>query len=85
MGKRFIDTIWMDAESAEYELFPFMKKGGEFDKNDIVICQLNLEVSINNSIPSTRFQIHSPNEQQKQLAHNFLFDMLDDERYSLNF
>lgn len=44
VGLKFFDTIWMDAEGAEYELFPFINKGGDFDQNDIIICQMNLEV-----------------------------------------
>lgn len=46
IGKKFFDTIWMDAEGAEYQLFDMINRGGEFDQNDILVCQLNLVVSL---------------------------------------
>lgn len=66
--RQFLDALWLDAEGAEYDLFPFFYKGGEFDKNGIVICQLNME-------------IHSPTLKQQQMTHDFLFKILEDERY----
>lgn len=39
-----IDDLWMDAEGAEYGMFEFFYNGGEFDKNNIKFCQINIEV-----------------------------------------
>lgn len=40
-----IDNLWMDAEFAEYGLFDIFYQDGIFDKNGIVVCQINMEVT----------------------------------------
>ncbi|CAB3406498.1 unnamed protein product [Caenorhabditis bovis] len=41
--KTFIDDFWIDAEGAEYDMFPYFYNGGKFDENGITICQFNIE------------------------------------------
>ncbi|ETN68956.1 hypothetical protein NECAME_05412 [Necator americanus] len=40
------DDLWIDAEEAEYDMFPYFYRGGELDQNGIVLCQFNMEVSL---------------------------------------
>ena len=67
---KFYDSLWMDAEGGEYEMFPLLAKGAELDRNGVTICQMNLE-------------IHSPDDEKKQLIHDFIFQTLDDERWGI--
>ncbi|PAV83545.1 hypothetical protein WR25_20454 isoform B [Diploscapter pachys] len=66
----FIDDIWIDNEGAEYNLFPYFLKDGELDRNNITVCQCNLEA-------------HSPNNEMKRKFHEFIFQTLNDKRYAL--
>ncbi|KHJ87477.1 hypothetical protein OESDEN_12750, partial [Oesophagostomum dentatum] len=45
IGHNVYDDIWIDAEGAEYEMFPYFYRGGKLDQNGITLCQFNLEVS----------------------------------------
>ncbi|WKX97063.1 hypothetical protein Q1695_013033 [Nippostrongylus brasiliensis] len=40
-----VDLLIMDTEGAEYDLLPLLANGGALDKHEIVICQVNVEVS----------------------------------------
>ena len=52
--KKFYDAILMDAEYAEFGLFPYITRGGQLDENGIVVCQWNMEVrSLNDSSTNT--------------------------------
>ncbi|VDM57875.1 unnamed protein product [Angiostrongylus costaricensis] len=63
------DDIWIDAEGAEYELFPYFYRGGELDRNGITVCQFNIEV-------------HSPDDPKKEMFREFIFTMLHNNRYA---
>ncbi|KIH63381.1 hypothetical protein ANCDUO_06317 [Ancylostoma duodenale] len=36
------DDVWIDAEGAEYELFPYFYRGGQLDQNGLTLCQFNM-------------------------------------------
>ncbi|CAD6194081.1 unnamed protein product [Caenorhabditis auriculariae] len=42
--QEFFDNVWIDVESAEYDILPFFYRGGKFDLNKITICQFNIEM-----------------------------------------
>ncbi|CAD6193411.1 unnamed protein product [Caenorhabditis auriculariae] len=65
----FYDDVWIDAEGAEYDLFPFFDNGGELDQNQITFCMFNMEV-------------HNPTDEQKKLFHEFTLRILRDGRYA---
>ncbi|GMT11876.1 hypothetical protein PFISCL1PPCAC_3173, partial [Pristionchus fissidentatus] len=65
-----IDHLWIDAEGAEYGMFPMFSRGGAFEQENIVICQINMEV-------------HNPDAQQKKLFSDFMHMLLRDKRYIL--
>nr|CDJ90266.1 Protein of unknown function DUF13 domain containing protein [Haemonchus contortus] len=44
VGHKVYDDIWIDAEGAEYEMFPYFYRGGALDQNGITLCQFNLEM-----------------------------------------
>lgn len=67
IAKNFYDMILMDAEYAEYFLYPFIVKGGALDQNGIAVCQWNME-------------IHLPTESQKKLTHDFFLKLIEEER-----
>lgn len=67
VGLKFIDQILIDAEYAEYEMFPMFLKGGVFDQADVTVCQFNVEM-------------HKPDDAQKKLIHDFIFQILEEER-----
>lgn len=68
INQTFYDAIWMDAENAEYELFPSILMGDLLDQNDVTVCQWNME-------------IHNPNLLKKKLAYDFLLQTVRDGRY----
>lgn len=70
----------MDAEHAEYGLFPAINKGGLLDQNEITVCQWNMEVDNTIGYLICFFQIHDPDLTKKRLTHDFLFQTLQDER-----
>ncbi|CCD64795.1 Methyltransferase FkbM domain-containing protein [Caenorhabditis elegans] len=70
INRTVIDDLWMDAEGAEYGMFEFFYNGGEFDKNNIKFCQINIE-------------IHVPDTHQKKLIHDFIFQLMKDRRYAI--
>ncbi|PIO69296.1 hypothetical protein TELCIR_08886 [Teladorsagia circumcincta] len=37
IGHKVYDDIWIDAEGAEYDMFPYFFRGGQLDQNDITI------------------------------------------------
>ena len=67
IGLKFYDDLWIDSEGGEYEMLQMIVKGGSFDQNDITVCQFNMEM-------------HMPDEPKQKLIHDFLFQMLDDQR-----
>lgn len=67
IGLKFFDDIWVDAEYADYEMFPMFLNGGDFDRNGVTICQFNMEM-------------HSPDDAQQKAVHDFIFQTLEDER-----
>lgn len=69
IGLKFFDDLWIDSEGGEYDMLPMLVKGGEFDQNGIVVCQMNIEM-------------HMPDDNKQKLIHDFMFQMLDDQRYS---
>ncbi|XGW25429.1 hypothetical protein V3C99_006671 [Haemonchus contortus] len=50
VGHKVYDDIWIDAEGAEYEMFPYFYRGGALDQNGITLCQFNLEVNQQESL-----------------------------------
>ncbi|CAB00871.1 Methyltransferase FkbM domain-containing protein [Caenorhabditis elegans] len=70
VNRTFIDDIWIDGEGAEYGLFDHFYNGGAFDQNGITFCQFNIE-------------IHLPDNLQKKLFHDFIFQLLKDKRYAI--
>ncbi|EFO97122.1 hypothetical protein CRE_15158 [Caenorhabditis remanei] len=68
--RTFIDDIWIDGEGAEYGLFDHFFNDGKFDENGITFCQFNIE-------------IHKPDNLQKKLFHDFIFQLLKDRRYAI--
>ncbi|KAK6751873.1 hypothetical protein RB195_003350 [Necator americanus] len=63
------DDIWIDAEGAEYDMFPYFYQGGELDQNGIVLCQFNMEV-------------HNPDDAMKERFREYLFKILEGNRYA---
>ncbi|RCN51698.1 hypothetical protein ANCCAN_02057 [Ancylostoma caninum] len=45
IGHKVYDDVWIDAEGAEYELFPYFYRGGKLDQNGLTLCQFNMEVN----------------------------------------
>lgn len=43
---QFIDNLLLDVEYAEYDMLPFFYRGGHFDHEGIVFCQINAEVAL---------------------------------------
>lgn len=41
----FIDDAWIDNEYAEYAMMHYFYRDGILDKNNITICQFNMEVN----------------------------------------
>ncbi|KAK6054251.1 hypothetical protein COOONC_08244, partial [Cooperia oncophora] len=70
VGHKVYDDIWIDAEGAEYDMFPYFYRGGLLDQNGITLCQFNIEV-------------HGPNEEQKEMFRKFILEMLKDNRYAV--
>ncbi|VDO23836.1 unnamed protein product, partial [Haemonchus placei] len=64
------DDIWIDAEGAEYEMFPYFYRGGALDQNGITLCQFNLE-------------IHQPSDAKKEMFQKFILQLLRDNRYGV--
>lgn len=67
IGLNFFDNLWIDSEGGEYEMFPMLVKGGDFDQNGITVCQLNME-------------IHILDDAKQKLFHDFLFQTLHDQK-----
>lgn len=44
VNRNVIDHLWMDNEGPEYALLPLMVREGILDKNNITVCQLNVEL-----------------------------------------
>ncbi|CAB3398191.1 unnamed protein product [Caenorhabditis bovis] len=62
-----VDNLWIDVEYTEFELFEMFRKGGQLDKNNITICQFNIEV-------------HPPQSDiHKQQFQQFVFDIIQDQ------
>ncbi|KAL6738623.1 hypothetical protein Aduo_012150 [Ancylostoma duodenale] len=45
IGHKVYDDIWIDAEGAEYELFPYFLREGKLDQKGLTLCQFNMEVN----------------------------------------
>ncbi|VDP10581.1 unnamed protein product [Heligmosomoides polygyrus] len=69
IGRKVYDDLWIDAEGAEYDMFPYFYKGGKLDQYDITLCQFNLEV-------------HDPDDEKKEMFRKFIFEILKDGRYA---
>ncbi|CAJ0607553.1 unnamed protein product [Cylicocyclus nassatus] len=69
IGHKIYDDLWIDAEGAEYELFPYFYRGGKLDQHGITLCQFNMEV-------------HWPNDARKKLFRDFILKILEDNRYA---
>ncbi|KIH61890.1 hypothetical protein ANCDUO_07830 [Ancylostoma duodenale] len=63
------DDLWIDAEGAEYEMFPYFYRGGKLDQYGLTLCQFNMEV-------------HYPDDAKKKLFHTFIFEILRGNRYA---
>ncbi|CAJ0606303.1 unnamed protein product [Cylicocyclus nassatus] len=72
LGYTVYDALWIDAEGAEYGLFPYFYRGGKLDQYGITICQSNME-HLHVTTDPVPDQIHSPNEEKKELFKNFIF------------
>ncbi|KAK0419855.1 hypothetical protein QR680_014370 [Steinernema hermaphroditum] len=70
LNASLVDNMFLDAEYAEYGLLPYFLKGGELDKANKVICQINIE-------------IHYPSPQQEEDFAWFLRQLLAEKRYAL--
>ncbi|CAJ0606206.1 unnamed protein product [Cylicocyclus nassatus] len=81
LGYTVYDALWIDAEGAEYGLFPYFYRGGKLDQYGITICQFNME-HLHVTTDPVPDQIHSPNEEKKELFKNFIFKLLEDNRYA---
>ncbi|KAK6751706.1 hypothetical protein RB195_003241 [Necator americanus] len=68
IGKQIIDQLMIDIEGGEYDVFPFLLKGGDIERTNVVLCQLNIE-------------IHLPDYAQKAQFFEFFVELLDDARY----
>ncbi|PAV78598.1 hypothetical protein WR25_09589 [Diploscapter pachys] len=68
----FIDDAWIDNEYAEYAMMHYFYRNGTLDRNNITICQFNME-------------IHGPqdNVNMKETFRQFLSRLLDDGRYGI--
>ncbi|KJH42150.1 hypothetical protein DICVIV_11866 [Dictyocaulus viviparus] len=65
-----IDQIMIDIEHAEYPVLPFFLKEGELSKNNIVICQMNIEV-------------HRPNSEQLEQFFKFYQSLMEEKQWTL--
>ncbi|KAL6737111.1 hypothetical protein Aduo_010782 [Ancylostoma duodenale] len=66
--KQIIDQLMIDIEWEEYDVLPFLLKGGDIENTNVVLCQLNIE-------------IHDPDYAQKAQFFEFFLELLDDARY----
>uniref|UniRef100_A0A1I7Z6Q1 Methyltransf_21 domain-containing protein n=1 Tax=Steinernema glaseri TaxID=37863 RepID=A0A1I7Z6Q1_9BILA len=67
---KVISQLFLDAEYAEFSLLKYFLADGDLERNDIVICQVNIEV-------------HAPNSEQLATFHSFLKKMLKEDRYAI--
>ncbi|CAJ0606310.1 unnamed protein product [Cylicocyclus nassatus] len=44
IGHKIYDSLWIDIEGAEYELFPYFYRDGRLDQFGVTLCQFNMEV-----------------------------------------
>ncbi|EYC11327.1 hypothetical protein Y032_0051g2146 [Ancylostoma ceylanicum] len=69
LGHKVYDDVWIDAEGAEYEMFPYFYRGGKLDQSGLTLCQFNMEV-------------HYPDDAKKKMFHAFIFEILRGNRYA---
>lgn len=66
--RKVVDVLLIDIEGQEFELMPLLKKNGRLERNNITVCQYNVE-------------FHWPTGEQAHQFAEYLVEMIHDARY----